>query len=371
MWGRISLPESLASILEYIIDIGSSTYRLFTPVRFRSDRSGRSRQLLSVRVYVLVALVVLAGTGLTAASVAPQVGADGGGGADTPAHRMMSTAEIATDRPSVDTNSEAAVDNPDAVDTDGDGLSDTAETSVFGTNPSRTDTDGDGYPDGMEVHCARSLPGADPLRTDIYVEVDAAGPEMLSEDVRQSIRDTFAEAPVLNPDGSRGIDIHLITSDTSLSANGTVYSRSRGGSENDIYDFRSTHFDHRDAGYYYVLLADDVAYNGDDYYVGAGRPGIAALEPFDSTKITASLFMHEFGHAMGLDAHQDGIDGERYSQTEYDSVMNYNGLYKQLTYSNGTDNVGRNEWQFVAENRTQPDIECSENGTCSSMCTQN
>ncbi len=52
------------------------------------------------------------------------------------------------------------------------------------------------------------------------------------------------------------------------------------------------------------------------------------MERFDSPKITASLFMHEFGHAMGLDAHQDGIDEERYSQTEYDSVMNYNGLYR-------------------------------------------
>ena len=365
---RISLPESLSSIAEYGIELSSDSHQLSASDRLPSDRSTGARRPLRARVWVFVALVVLAGTGLTAASAVPQPDTHVGGGADTPTRLVTSTAENATTRASVDTDPDSAAIDPDAVDTDGDGLTDTAEIETFGTDPNRTDTDGDGYPDGMEVRCARSLPDADPLRTDIYVEVDAAEPEMLSADVRRSIRETFADAPVSNPDGSTGIDIHLITNDTALSANGTVYSQARDGPGNDIYDFRSTHFDHRDAGYYYVLLADDVAYAGEDYYVGAGRPGIAALEPFDSTRTTASLFMHELGHAMGLGANQDGIDEERYTRTEYDSVMNYNGLYKQLTYSNGTDSVGRDEWQFVAENRTQPDIQCAANGTCASRC---
>ncbi|NLV06503.1 hypothetical protein GOC83_10230 [Haloarcula rubripromontorii] len=273
-----------------------------------------------------------------------------GGGADTPSGQQVQA-------------------GPNATDTDGDGLADSLERSVYHTNPAKADTDGDGYPDGMEVRCEQAIPDADPLRTDIYVEVDSTESTTLSEPVQTSIVETFAEAPVSNPDGSTGIDIHLATDDTNLSANGTVYSKSRAGAGNDIYDFRANHSQHRSDGYYYVLLTDDVAYNGDDYYVGAGRPEVAAMERFDSTKITASLFMHEFGHAMGLDAHQDGIDEERYSRTEYDSVMNYNGLYRQLTYSNGTDSVGRNEWQFVAENRTQPDVACAENA-CASRCTQ-
>ncbi|WP_394347808.1 hypothetical protein [Haloarcula mannanilytica] len=261
-----------------------------------------------------------------------------------------------------------AADN--TTDTDGDGLSDSLERSVYGTDPTDPDTDGDGYPDGMEVRCGQAIPGADPLRTDIYVEVDSTQSTTLSDSVRASIVETFDSAPVSNPDGSTGIDIHLVADETNLSVNGTVYSNRRAGPENDIYDFRSNHSEYRSDGYYYVLLTDDVAYNGDDYFVGAGRPEIAAMERFDSTKITASLFMHEFGHAMGLDAHQDGIDEERYTRTEYDSVMNYNGLYRQLTYSNGTDNVGRNEWQFVAENRTRPDVQCAENGTCASRCVR-
>ncbi|WP_233563324.1 hypothetical protein [Haloarcula sp. Atlit-7R] len=295
-------------------------------------------------------MLLLAGVVLPAAGGPPQVNTASGGGANTPSAQQIQA-------------------DPDATDTDGDGLSDSLERSVYDTDPTNADTDGDGYPDGMEVRCGQAIPDADPLRTDIYVEVDSTESTTLSEPVQTSIVETFEKAPVSNPDGSTGIDIHLVTDDTNLSANGTVYSKSRAGAGNDIYDFRANHSQHRSDGYYYVLLTDDVAYNGDDYFVGAGRPEVAAMERFDSTKLTASLFMHEFGHAMGLDAHQDGIDEERYSQTEYDSVMNYNGLYRQLTYSNGTDSVGRNEWQFVAENRTQPDVACAENA-CSSRCTR-
>ena len=307
--------------------------------------------MFRVGVVVLVALL-LAGVVFPVAGTSPQASTASGGGAGTP-------------------DVQQAQAGSNATDTDGDGLSDSLERSVYGTDPTDPDTDGDGYPDGMEVRCEQALPGADPLRTDIYVEVDSTQSTTLSDSVRTSIVETFENAPVSNPDGSTGIDIHLVTDDTNLSANGTVHSKPRSGARNDIYDFRANHSEHRADGYYYVLLTDDVAYNGDDYFVGAGRPEIAAMERFDSPKITASLFMHEFGHAMGLDAHQDGIDEERYSRTEYDSVMNYNGLYRQLSYSNGTDSVGRNEWQFVAENRTQPDIECVENETCSSRCTQN
>ncbi|MDS0221641.1 hypothetical protein NDI54_09790 [Haloarcula sp. S1AR25-5A] len=305
--------------------------------------------MLRIGVIALVTLL-FAGLVFPAAGTSPQLNTASGG----PDNQTAQGTQVA------DTT----------TDTDGDGLSDSLERSVYGTDPTDPDTDGDGYPDGMEVRCGQAIPGADPLRTDIYVEVDSTQSTTLSDAVRASIVDTFDSAPVSNPDGSTGIDIHLVTDETNLSVNGTVYSKHQPGPGNDIYDFRRNHSGHRSEGYYYVLVTDDVAYNGDDYFVGAGRPEIAAMERFESTKITASLFMHEFGHAMGLDAHQDGIDEERYTRTEYDSVMNYNGLYRQLTYSNGTDNVGRNEWQFVAESRTRPDVQCAENGTCASRCVQ-
>ncbi|MDT3435452.1 thrombospondin type 3 repeat-containing protein [Haloarcula sp. 1CSR25-25] len=274
-----------------------------------------------------------------------------GGGADSPNARQAQT-------------------DANATDTDGDGLSDSRERSVYGTDPTDADTDGDGYPDGMEVRCEQAVPGADPLRADIYVEVDSTQSATLSDSVRTSVIDTFDSAPVSNPDGSSGIDFHLVRDEINLSVNGTVYSKPHAGPGNDIYDFRANHSEHRSDGYYYVLVTENVAYNGEEYFVGAGRPQVAAMERFDSTRITASLFMHEFGHAMGFGAHRDGIDEKRYSRAEYDSVMNYNGLYKQLTYSNGTDSVGRNEWQFVAENRTQPEVQCAANGTCTDRCSK-
>lgn len=41
--------------------------------------------------------------------------------------------------------------DPNKADTDGDGLTDKEEISVFHTNPLKADTDGDGFSDGYEV----------------------------------------------------------------------------------------------------------------------------------------------------------------------------------------------------------------------------
>jgi len=244
---------------------------------------------------------------------------------------------------------------PNETDSDGDLLSDEAERRL-GTDPADPDTDGDGIPDGLEVHDEERYPDADPLEQDLYVEVDATGENRISAGTIARIETTFTDAPVDNPDGDQGIDAHVIVDDRNLSANGTVYSRNRTGARNDIYDFRDSEFDARGSGYYYVLLTDDVAYNGDATYVGAGRPGVVAMQTFESPHLTASLFMHELGHAFGMDAGAEGIDEETYSAQRYDSVMNYNGLYSQLTYSDGSDELGRDEWAYVATDRYRPPL---------------
>lgn len=41
--------------------------------------------------------------------------------------------------------------NVNSQDTDGDGLTDNAEQTIYHTNPLKADTDGDGYSDGQEV----------------------------------------------------------------------------------------------------------------------------------------------------------------------------------------------------------------------------
>jgi len=55
------------------------------------------------------------------------------------------------------------------LDTDGDGLSDFAEATAFGTNPAIADTDGDGVNDGAEY-----LAGTNPLNSDLVANPDSA-----------------------------------------------------------------------------------------------------------------------------------------------------------------------------------------------------
>ena len=256
----------------------------------------------------------------------------------------------------------------DVTDADGDGITDRAELDVYGTDPAEADTDGDGYPDGMEVACGDRLPGADPLHHDVFVEVDAVRGTRLDAGAAERLRTAFADAPVDNPDGESGIEIHLRRSDTALPLNGSVDSGARPGDHNDIGDYRRTHFDRADSGYYYVVVASEVTFRGDDYYAGVGVNGAAAIESFDSPRITSSLLMHELGHAFGIGPGETGVDEETYDRDEYHSVMNYNGIYEVTTYSDGTDAVGRDEWEFVADDRYRPPTDCGGNGSCAVAC---
>jgi hypothetical protein len=98
-------------------------------------------------------------------------------------------------------------------DTDGDGLSDDRERRL-GTDPTRPDTDGDRLPDGWEVDGrtpeGAALPDADPTRKDLYVQVgygDRVDP--LTADEKRRFERTWATMPILNPDGSTGVTVHL------------------------------------------------------------------------------------------------------------------------------------------------------------------
>ncbi|MFB6309487.1 MAG: hypothetical protein ABEH35_09165 [Haloarculaceae archaeon] len=75
------------------------------------------------------------------------------------------------------------------------------------------------------------------------------------------------------------------------------------------------------------------------------------------------LIAHELGHAFGLDPGREGVDGDGYSLQAYPSVMNHNGIYRTASYSDGSGDVGRNEWAFVARDRYRPAVrataECS------------
>lgn len=76
------------------------------------------------------------------------------------------------------------------------------------------DRDGDGLPDAWErageTPDGAALTGASPDHKDLYVQLNyGAGVGRLSAGERRQLRDVWARMPVSNPDGSRGIRLHL------------------------------------------------------------------------------------------------------------------------------------------------------------------
>lgn len=112
-----------------------------------------------------------------------------------------------------------------SADSDDDGLPDWQERMV-GTDPRNPDTDGDGLKDGWEVAgvvpatagpshnlLPVAIAAANPLRKDIFVEVDwmrdAGHTHEFRRAARDRVEDAFSRAPVLNPSGEWGVNIHI------------------------------------------------------------------------------------------------------------------------------------------------------------------
>jgi hypothetical protein len=79
------------------------------------------------------------------------------------------------------------------------------------------DTDGDRLKDSWEeageTPGGVALPGADPQRMDLYVQVNYGGGTLpLTETEKRQLRNVWASMPVDNPDGSQGITLHLVDS---------------------------------------------------------------------------------------------------------------------------------------------------------------
>ena len=86
------------------------------------------------------------------------------------------------------------------------------EVTVVRPGPDR---DGDGLDDDWEeageTPAGAPLPGADPDRKDLYLQVlYGADAVALDPAERASLRSIWAEMPVRNPDGSTGISLHIV-----------------------------------------------------------------------------------------------------------------------------------------------------------------
>jgi hypothetical protein len=222
-----------------------------------------------------------------------------------------------------------------------------------GTDPLVEDTDGDGLPDGLEVHATETFPGADPLRRDIFLEVDYMREYRIPTSVKRTVRSRFANAPVENPDNTTGIDLHIVRS------NQVPYQRIL---DDETYlQYMTEQFDHRREGYYYAVLIDktsmpsDVAPNR-NVFDGSGSPGEITVTGTAGTDRIGNVFMHELGHAIGLRPNDfEGIDGTGVGFDTYPSVMNYNAPSGFLGYSDGTNGPNDfDDWEFIENNMYEP-----------------
>jgi len=241
--------------------------------------------------------------------------------------------------------------DPTRWDTDDDGLSDGRENGL-GTSPLSPDTDKDGIWDGYEVENMAQY-GANPRRRDIFIEIDKMDDEnvmWLVENEKSTLISVFENAPIQNPDGSRGVDLHLFENDllpyiklteTTWNADFTVAitsmlaEKTEAAMDNYIRDYKSY-----GEGFYYCVPLN-----------GQPRSGGIDFTVLRNQQVTSngslSTFAHELGHSLGLGLVFDGIDSDKYTFEEYPSVMNYNYPSGYVDYSGGGV---FNDWQYLQEN---------------------
>lgn len=230
--------------------------------------------------------------------------------------------------------------NMDELDSDGDGLPDNWEKNGY-------DADGDGVVDV-------DLPalGADPLRKDLFIEVDWMNAAAPNNAIWSTIENTFANAPILNSDGSQGITIHIDRGpgtgggggDIIPYADGIRYDNNTpvpGLTYTNFYTVKQNNFDaDRLEIYRYCVFAwDSGHWSGssgqaediwaNDFYVSLGTWGATGQR----ADIQTGTFIHELGHTINL--RHGGFENTN-SKDNYNSIMQYGNAWITC---NGLDNV--------------------------------
>ena len=157
----------------------------------------------------------------------------------------------------------ASASTINTYDTDGDGIPNAWEISGY-------DADGDGtvdvdYP-GM---------GANPYRKDIFVEMDYMPGELATEADLDRITEVFASLPLRNPDGTRGVSIHLDAGPARSAkynlGGGNEIPHQKLNGMGDWAALKNRHFaSARDAGFHYMIWGD---YYGNTSSSGLGFTG--------------------------------------------------------------------------------------------------
>jgi hypothetical protein len=215
------------------------------------------------------------------------------------------------------------------------------------------DTDEDGLSDSVEFTL-----GSSPYHKDIFVEIDWLIVNGRNLKPRpgfvQFVQSIFAAAPVLNPDGFTGINIHIQLSQ-GIRTNRTVL-----GYKNPNGDYNWGEFDSiknayftpsRRSTHHYCLFAQDygdsngratgssgISRNGVNFNAGAsdflvtlGGPGWFNKPNGGAYKFTqAGTFVHELGHNLGL--RHGGTDHTQYKPNLL-SLMNYSFQTDGIPYT--------------------------------------
>lgn len=238
-----------------------------------------------------------------------------------------------------------------AIDTDGDGLSDAVETS------------GVQAPDGTVLLDLPAM-GANPRHKDLFVEIDFMVASSHTHQPKlaalNKVVAAFAAAPVANPDGIPGIRLHVDAGPESVMdpvqgtkwgdlsrSNSLPHSNFFGSVVSGDYSFaatdrvKATNLGEYRLGYFhYCLFVHSLAGQGttsgmardipsDDFLVSLG----GWHGDVGSVMEQAGTFMHEFGHVLNL-GHGGGDHTN--DKPNYLSVMNYSFQTRGLRL-NGTD----------------------------------
>ncbi len=246
---------------------------------------------------------------------------------------------------------------PGVPDTDQDGLAD-IEENVFQTSPIEPDTDRDGLLDGWEI---RGVPaqggdgialnlycrGANPLRQDIFVEADWMedgdhSEALLPMAIKDVVR-VFDTAPILNPDGSNGISIHVDFGQKPNDGGNAVEFQAWINWE-EFQTIKYSNFaPEREGIYHYTLSSHRIVeapnytgfaeIGGDDFLLGINGPleafGIPRIMPLVRW-LQRGAFLHELGHNLGL---RHGGGEEVNFKPNYISIMNYRHRVDVFDYS--------------------------------------
>lgn len=224
--------------------------------------------------------------------------------------------------------------NPDI---DGDGIPNTWEMKGY-------DADGDG-----KIDVDYPAMGANPLKKDLFVEMDYMPGLLASEDELDRITEIYAKLPIRNPNGTTGINIHLDAGSArsakyNLGGGNEIAHEQLDGKMQRWGDLYLANMDsNRRSVFHYMIWGDshgDTGSSGQGW-VG-GRGFIVTVGPrFWGTSATSDVrvatFVHELGHNLGM--RHGGADTVNY-KPNYMSIMNYRYQLRGLERADGTKYFG-------------------------------